>query len=327
MSGKEQKQTTTAVASGRRVIDIEIDGLRAVAARLGRDFERAVELVAGCGGRIVVTGMGKSGQVSKKIAATLSSTGTTALFIHAAEAAHGDLGMLARGDLCLAVSNSGTTAEILTLLPAIKRLGIGIIALTGDARSPLGQAADVVLDVSVDKEACPLDLAPTASTTATLAMGDALAVAVLERRGFSTEDFARLHPGGALGQKLIRVSELMHTTVPTVQQQTPLEATLEAITTGGLGTVAVVDERGRLAGIITDGDLRRGLVRCQDLSGLRAQDLMTAQPKTVAPQALAAEALALMEEHSITSLLIVDPDHGRPTGIIHMHDLLRAGIA
>ena len=181
MSGKEQKQTTAAVASGRRVIDIEIDGLRAVAARLGRDFERAVELVADCGGRIVVTGMGKSGQVSKKIAATLSSTGTTALFIHAAEAAHGDLGMLARGDLCLAVSNSGTTAEILTLLPAIKRLGIGIIALTGDAHSPLGQAADVVLDVSVDKEACPLDLAPTASTTAMLAMGDALALTVSRR--------------------------------------------------------------------------------------------------------------------------------------------------
>ncbi|MFP6626265.1 MAG: KpsF/GutQ family sugar-phosphate isomerase, partial [Deltaproteobacteria bacterium] len=318
MSGKEQKQTTTAVASGRRVIDIEIDGLRAVAARLGRDFERAVELVAGCGGRIVVTGMGKSGQVSKKIAATLSSTGTTALFIHAAEAAHGDLGMLARGDLCLAVSNSGTTAEILTLLPAIKRLGIGIIALTGDARSPLGQAADVVLDVSVDKEACPLDLAPTASTTATLAMGDALAVAVLERRGFSAEDFARLHPGGALGQKLIRVSELMHTTVPTVQQQTPLEATLEAITTGGLGTVAVVDERGRLAGIITDGDLRRNLADPTTLISQTAEAIMTSSPHTIMESMLAAQALNLMEAERVTSLIVVDEDC-LIRGVVHLH--------
>ncbi|MFP6599049.1 MAG: KpsF/GutQ family sugar-phosphate isomerase [Deltaproteobacteria bacterium] len=319
-----------ALASARRVIGLEATALAAMAERLGEPFAAAVETIAAIDGRVVVTGMGKSGQVCKKIAATLSSTGTAAVFLHAAEAAHGDLGMFARGDVCLAVSNSGTTQEILELLPAVRRLSLPLVAMTGGLDSPLAVEADFVLDVSVAEEACPLGLAPTASTTATLAMGDALAVAVLERRGFDEQDFAMLHPGGALGRQLLRIAELMHgqDELPVVGPDEPAHSTLEAMTAGGLGVVAVVDQ-GRLAGVVTDGDVRRALLAHTGkdaFDSLSAAGIMSSDPKTVAAEALATEALALMEEHAITSLFITDKE-GRPCGILHMHDLLRAGLA
>jgi len=318
-----------ALSAARRVLRIEADAITEAARRLGPEFERAVEIVIECRGRVVVTGMGKSGQICRKIAATLASTGTSSFFLHPAEASHGDLGMLARGDVCLAVSNSGTTRELVALLPAMKRLSVPIIAITGGKQSPLAETADVVLDSQVAEEACPLGLAPTASTTVQLAVGDALAVAVLERRGFSSDDFALLHPGGALGRRLLRVRDVMHPTteVPRVPEREPLRGVVEAITKGGLGVTAVVDETGTLAGVITDGDLRRALMRNTDVSAAVAADVMTRTPKTVAAAALAAEALATMEKHSITSLFIIDEPTRRPLGVIHLHDLLRADIA
>ncbi len=316
-----------AVATARRVLDVESRAVTEMGQRLGADFVRAVEMITACQGRVVVTGMGKSGQICRKIVATMSSTGTAALFLHAAEGAHGDLGMFARGDVAVAVSNSGTTEEVLLLLPAIKRLGLPLISITGGMDSPLARAGDAVLDVSVREEACPMGLAPTASTTCTLAMGDALAVAVLEAKGFTERDFALLHPGGALGRRLLRVNEIMHhdVGVPTVSRAMAMPEVLAAMTSGGLGVVGVVDDEGRLAGIITDGDLRRALMRRTSLDGASAGDVMTASPKTVDAEALAAEALAAMERHSITSLFIVED--GRPRGIIHLHDLLKAGVA
>jgi arabinose-5-phosphate isomerase len=328
-----QRSTETpersAVESARRVFSIEIDALRAVADRLAADFSRAIEMIFGCKGRVVVTGMGKSGLVCRKIAATFASTGTPSFFLHAAEGAHGDLGMVARRDVCLAVSNSGKTTELLAILPAVRRLAVPVIAVTGDATSPLARDADIVLDVGVPQEACPLGLAPTASTTATMAIGDALAVAVLERRGFSEEDFARLHPGGALGTRLLRVRDVMaaHREVPTVTRTTAMHDVLEAMTSGSLGVVAVVDARDRLCGVITDGDVRRGILRHGSFDRLTADAVMSATPKTIAASALAAGALATMEAHAITSLFIVDAESQRPLGIVHLHDLLRAGVA
>lgn len=320
---------STALDSARRVLAIESEAIAEASRRLGGGFERAVEIILACRGRIVVTGMGKSGQICRKIAATLASTGTSSFFLHAAEASHGDLGMLARGDVCLAISNSGTTRELVALLPAMKRLALPIIAITGGRNSPLAENADVLLDAGVSEEACPLGLAPTASTTVQLAIGDALAVAVLERRGFSSDDFALLHPGGALGRRLLRVSDLMHETaaVPRVGQHEDLRAVLEAMTAGGLGVAAVVDTDGALHGVITDGDLRRALLRDGEIRTKTAGEIMTRSPKTVASAALAAEALAVMEKHSITSLFIVDPRTRSPVGIIHLHDLLRADVA
>jgi len=314
--------------TARSVITLEAEALEALRDRLDENFDCAVEQVVACSGRTVIVGMGKSGQICRKLAATLSSTGTAALFLHAAEAAHGDLGMLARGDVCIAVSNSGTTEEVVMLLPSIKRLGLPLIAMTGNTGSPLAEAADVVLDVGVAREACPMNLAPTASTAATLAMGDALAVAVLEAKGFTERDFAVLHPGGALGRQLLRVSEVMHSasTVPLVGSGSSLEDGLCVMTEGGLGTVGVIDESGCLVGVITDGDLRRAVMQHKDLDGLAVEQAMTTSPKTVRAQSLAAEALALMERHTITSLFILDTD-GKPRGIIHLHDLLRAGVA
>lgn len=315
--------------TARRVLEIEAAAIREASRRLDQGFERAVELVMGCRGRIVVTGMGKSGQVCRKIAATLASTGTSSFFLHAAEASHGDLGMLARGDVCLAVSNSGTTRELVALLPAMKRLGLPIIAITGGRSSPLAENADVVLDAGVEVEACPLGLAPTASTTVQLAVGDALAVAVLEQRGFSSEDFGLLHPGGALGKRLLRVADVMHPSgeVPRIGESDPLAAVLQAMTTGGLGVVAVVGARGALIGVVTDGDIRRGLLRDDSFQTRSAGEIMSRSPKTVAATALAAEALATMEKHSITSLFIIDPASHAPVGVIHLHDLLRADVA
>ncbi len=312
---------------GRRVLEIEARAVADLARRLGGEFERAVEEIAACQGKVVVTGMGKSGIVCRKIASTLASTGTPAFFLHAAEALHGDLGMLVRGDLVLAVSNSGETEELIRLLPVIKRLSLPLIAITGNPESNLARRADVVLDVSVAEEACPLGLAPTASTTATVALGDALAVALLEHKGFRPEDFAALHPGGALGRRLLKVSELMHVgpEIPLVRESTSMREVVLEMTSKRLGVTGVVNEAGRLVGVITDGDLRRGLERRGDILALTAADVMTCNPKVVEADTLGAKAVAVMEAHAITSLFIVD-DEGLPAGIIHLHDLLRAGV-
>ena len=317
----------TPLAHARRVLAIEADAITAVAARLGDEFTRAVELIARSAGKVVVTGMGKSGHVCRKIAATLASTGTPAFFLHAAEALHGDLGMLARDDLVLALSNSGETSEILALLPVLKRQSLPLVAMTGAPDSTLGRAADIVLDVRVAEEACPLGLAPTASTTVTLALGDALAVALLEHRGFRSEDFAALHPAGTLGRKLLRVADLEHrgAAVPIVTAGTAMRDTLLEITGKRLGVTAVVDDGGRLVGIVTDGDLRRALAGGGDLLAERAAAVMSRSPKTIPSDALAARAVAIMEQHAITSLFTVDAG-GRPVGVIHLHDLLRAGV-
>jgi arabinose-5-phosphate isomerase len=313
--------------AARRVLEVEAEAVRALAERLDDRFTRAVQLLLACQGRVVVTGIGKSGLVARKLAATLTATGTPALFLHPAEAVHGDLGMVVRGDVVVALSNSGETGELLALLPSIKRLGVPLIVLTGSLDSRLAGHGDVVLDVSVQEEACPLNLTPTASTTATLALGDALAVALLARRGISPEDVARVHPGGALGRRLIQVEELMHrgAAVPRVREDARLAEALGEMTAKRLGCTTVVDGGGRLAGIITDGDVRRAVERGGVLPAT-AGDLMTRRPKTVGRTELAAAALALMERHAITQLLVVDDD-GRPDGILHLHDLLRATIA
>ena len=311
----------------RRVLEIEAAAIHALADRLDDGFAQAIERIAACAGKVVVTGMGKSGHVCRKIAATLASTGTPAFFLHAAEALHGDLGMVERKDLVLAISNSGETQEILDLIQILERLGLPLVAMTGRLDSTLARAADVVLDVSVAEEACPLGLAPTASTTATLALGDALAVALLEHRGFRAEDFAALHPAGALGRKLLKVDDLMHTgdALPRVATTTPMKKVLLEITSKHLGVTAVVDADGRLAGVVTDGDLRRALADSGDLLAQTAVAVMSRRPKTIDAGALAAKALAIMEQHAITSLFVVDAD-GRPTGVVHLHDLLRARV-
>ena len=285
-----------------------------------------MDVLVACEGKVVVSGLGKSGLVCRKIASTLASTGTPALFLHAAEGLHGDIGMLTRGDVLLAVSNSGSTEVIAMLAPA-RRLGLPVVAMTGDRGSQLGRAADVVLDVSVAEEACPLGLAPTASTTATLALGDALAIALLERRGFSAEDFGTLHPGGALGRRLRRVDELMHTgaELPLVSGSATMADVLREVSAKRLGLTGVLGADGTLAGIITDGDLRRAVQRHGDVLRFAESELMTRAPKTVSAGALAESALALMEQHAITALFIVDAD-GRPAGVLHLHDLLRAAV-
>lgn len=313
---------------GREVLEIEAAAVERLIERIGEDFARACELMLACRGRVVVTGMGKSGHIGNKIAATLASTGTPAFFVHPGEASHGDLGMITGGDVVFALSNSGETAEVVTLLPLIKRLGVPLVAMTGKPGSSLARTADVHLDVSVAKEACPLNLAPTASTTAALAMGDALAVALLEVRGFTHEDFARSHPGGSLGRRLLlQVSDLMHTgpALPRVNPDVPLREALLEMTRKGLGMTAVVDETGRLLGIYTDGDLRRTLDRQVDVHGTPVREVMTGTPRTGHADMLAGEALAMMEKHKINALLVVDGD-GRLVGALNMHDLLRAGI-
>jgi arabinose-5-phosphate isomerase len=316
------------LARARRVLDVETAALTALRDRLGEEFVRAVALLLACRGRVIVTGVGKSGLVCRKIAATLASTGTPAFFLHAGEGSHGDLGTLVRGDVLLAVSNSGETEEVLRVLPAARRLGIPLVAVCGDRDSTLARTSDVILDVSVPEEACPLGLAPTASTTATMALGDALAIALLEERGFSVEDFALLHPAGALGRRLLRVEDVMHrgAEVPLVPEHASLKDSLVEITSKRLGVTGVVDVAGALLGIVTDGDLRRGLERDADIRSLTARDLMTRAPKTIGGGALAAEAVAIMERHAITSLFILEDGSGRPAGVIHLHDLLRAGI-
>lgn len=296
--------------------------------RLDERFDQACELVLDCRGRVVVSGMGKSGHIAGKIASTLASTGTPAFFVHPGEASHGDLGMVTPEDLVLALSNSGETAEMLTILPVIKRMGIKLIVFTGARDSTLGRAADVCLDASVEHEACRLNLAPTASTTVMLALGDALAVAVYEARGFTREDFARSHPGGALGRRLLLyVSDVMHggDRIPRVGEQALLTEALLEMTGKGLGMTAVTDGHGRLVGIYTDGDLRRTLARSVDLKTCRVADVMTRQPCTVSPASLAAEAVALLHAKSINGLFVVDAQNV-VVGALNMHDLLRAGV-
>ena len=316
------------VELGRQALTIEIDGLRAQLPRLGWEFARACRICLTCRGRIVVTGMGKSGHIGGKIAATLASTGTPAFFMHPGEASHGDIGMITREDVVLALSNSGETDEILTLVPAIKRLGVPLIAFTGNSVSTLARVATVHLDIGVPAEACPLNLAPTASTTAALAVGDALAVALLKARGFTEEDFARSHPSGALGRRLLlHVKDVMRTgaEVPKVPPDAPLAEGLMEVTRKGLGMTAVVDDRNRVLGVFTDGDLRRALDRAVDLHGTRMDQVMTRQAKTVRANTLAAEAVLLMETHRITALVVVDPDDVL-VGALNVHDLLRAGV-
>jgi arabinose-5-phosphate isomerase len=312
---------------GRQALSIEIDGLRAQLPRLGSDFARACRICLNCRGRVVVTGMGKSGHIGGKLAATLASTGTPSFFVHPGEASHGDVGMITRDDVLIALSNSGETGEILTIVPVIKRLGVPLIGLTGNADSSLARLADVHLDIGVPAEACPLNLAPTASTTAALAVGDALAVALLKARGFTEEDFARSHPAGTLGQRLLFVRDVMRTGehVPMVRPDTSLAEGLMEVTSKGLGMTAVVDAGRRVLGVFTDGDLRRALDNAADLHGTRMEQVMSRLPKTVRPGTLAAEAVHLMETHRITSLIVVD-DALTIVGALNVHDLLRAGV-
>jgi arabinose-5-phosphate isomerase len=314
-------------ALAERVLRLEAEAILGVIRTLDERFERAVAALHGCAGRVIVTGMGKSGLVGRKIAATLASTGTPAFFLHPAEGVHGDIGMVARGDVVLALSNSGETDEMLAILPPLKRLGVPIVLLTGNPKSTLARQSEVVLDVSVSEEACPMNLAPTSSTTAALAMGDALAMVLLDLRGLRHEDYAALHPRGTLGWRaLFRVGDLMHTgeAMPVVVESAPLAEAVQEMTRKGLGMTTVVDGEGRLAGVITDGDLRRLHLRGGMFEALRAADVATRTPRTIAADDLAAKALELMEGR-ITSLVVVD-DGQRPRGVVHLHDILRAKI-
>jgi arabinose-5-phosphate isomerase len=315
-------------ALGLAVLETEAEALHGLRERIGDAFVAACRHMLACSGRIVVVGMGKSGHIGGKIAATLASTGTPAFFVHPGEASHGDLGMITTQDVVLALSNSGETDEILTILPIIKRLDVPLVALTGNPASALGRQATVCLDVSVAREACPLGLAPTASTTAALGMGDALAVALLEARGFGADDFARSHPAGRLGRRLLLlVDDLLHTgsDLPVISESARVAEALFEMSAKRLGMTAVVDEHGELTGIFTDGDLRRGLDRDIDVHNTRVADAMTRDCKTVAPGTLAAEALQMMQTHKINALLVVD-EQRRPVGALNIHDLLRSGV-
>jgi arabinose-5-phosphate isomerase len=318
------------IEQAKQVLQIEAEAIERLVDRINEDFVRGVELILACEGKVVVTGVGKSGIIGQKLASTLASTGTPAFFLHPTEGIHGDLGMLDRKDIVLAISNSGETDELSQILPLIKRYGNKLIVLTGGANSTLAQAGDVVLDVSVTEEACPLGLAPTASTTAALAMGDALAVSLLEERGFKKEDFAVLHPGGKLGKRLVlTVRELMHVgdALPRIYEDTLMKEAVVEITSKRMGVTAVMNKREELVGVITDGDLRRALERHPDLLELKASEAMTHNPKWIEADTLAAQAVQQMEEYAITSLFVFDKAGDKtPQGIIHLHDLLRAGV-
>ena len=321
-------QTRDLIDSAQRTIRLELEAVQDLLPRIDADFIKACELILNCKGRVVVVGMGKSGHIGNKIAATLASTGTTSFFVHPAEASHGDMGMITQDDIVLALSNSGSTAEIVTLLPLIKRLGIRLISMTGNPDSPLAKAAEVNLDARVSQEACPLNLAPTSSTTASLVLGDALAIALLEARGFTAEDFAFSHPGGALGRRLLlKVENVMHAgdALPRVRRGTSLRDALLEMTQKGLGMTVVLEEDGRLAGIFTDGDLRRTLDKGIDVRQALIDEVMTPHGKTARAEMLAAEALKIMEDHKINALVVID-DRDNPVGALNMHDLLRAGV-
>ncbi|MCC6533174.1 MAG: KpsF/GutQ family sugar-phosphate isomerase [Burkholderiales bacterium] len=316
-----------AIASARLVLDIEAQAIAALKQHIGADFERALDIVLNCRGRVVVCGIGKSGHIARKIASTLASTGTPAFFVHAAEASHGDLGMITREDVFIALSNSGESAELLVIVPLIKRRGAKLIALTGNPASSLGGQADVCLYAGAAKEACPLNLAPTASTTAALALGDALAVALMQARGFSDRDFASSHPGGKLGTKLTLVRDAMRTgeAVPHVQHTASVYEAVGEMSRGRMGVTAVLDDSGAVTGIFTDGDLRRTLGRLTDFHGTRIVEVMTRAPRTIQPDRLAAEAVQIMEQYKVNQLLVVDAGQ-RLIGALNMHDLFRAKV-
>jgi len=317
------------VETAKRVLKIEADAIQCLMDKIDENFERAVELIYRCTGKVVVMGVGKSGIIAKKIASTLASTGTPAFFVHPVEGMHGDLGMLAKEDIVMILSNSGETDEISRILPLLNRLGNGLIAFTGNIDSNLAKAGDVILDVCVEEEACPFGLTPTASTTAAMALGDALAIALLERRGFKDEDYAALHPGGYLGKRWLKVEELMHTgeAFPMVREDTPMRDAIFEITSKRLGVTGVADADGNLVGVITDGDLRRALERYEDLLSRKALEVMTRNPKWIEKDTLAARAVQKMEEYSITSLFVFQSREDKTlVGIIHLHDLLKAGV-
>ncbi|MGH8124657.1 MAG: KpsF/GutQ family sugar-phosphate isomerase [Rhodanobacteraceae bacterium] len=321
-------ERTTLVASARKVIRIESGAIADIEARIDGDFSKACRLILACDGRVVVSGMGKSGHIARKIAATLASTGTPAFFVHPGEASHGDIGMITPHDVVLLISNSGETEEILTIVPFLKRQGNALIAMTGNPRSSLAQGANAHLDASVSNEACPLGLAPTASTTAALVLGDALAIALLEARGFTADDFARSHPAGALGRRLLKIADVMHTgdTVPMVNADATLTQALMEMSRKGLGMTAIVDNAQRLLGVFTDGDLRRSLDdHGVDLRTTPVSSAMSRHPKVIGPDKLAAEAAQLMETYKIHALLVVD-DAQRVVGALNIHDLLRARV-
>jgi len=329
MSTRKPDRETVLAERGRHVLSVEARGIEGLRDKLAENFVRAIDILLDIPGKVVLTGVGKSGLIGRKIAATLASTGTPSFFLHPTEGMHGDIGMVRKGDAVIALSNSGETEEIVRILPVFKRLGLPLIALTGDPGSTLARLADVTIDVGVQEEACPMGLAPTASTTAVLAMGDALAVVLFEEKGFSPADFARMHPGGALGHRLQSVEDVMHRDreIPLVSLDTPLKDALFAISAKRLGVTGIVDDAGSLAGVITDGDVRRAVERGIDLFGTRAGDVMTPHPKRILSSDLAASALRKMEEHSITSLFVFDAvDSDRPVGIVHIHDLLKAGL-
>jgi len=318
------------INNAKKVLIIESEAIRDLADRLGQEFFRAIDILKSCKGKVVVTGLGKSGLVGQKIAATFASTGTPSFFLHPAEGLHGDLGMLSKGDVVLALSNSGETEEVVKLIPYFRRLALPLIAMTGRLDSTVAKSADAVIDVSVKEEACPYNLVPTASTTAMLAMGDALALSLFEEKGFKPEDFAVLHPAGALGKKLLlKVSDVMRSgeQTPMVSPEAPMKEVILVISSKMLGHAAVA-EAGKILGVISDGDLRRAMEKFPNLFELKANDIMTKNPKAIGPDALAAEALARMEKHSITALLVSDnPESKNLLGIIHLHDLLKAGVA
>ncbi|RAI15285.1 MAG: D-arabinose 5-phosphate isomerase [Candidatus Melainabacteria bacterium] len=311
------------------VLKIESESVAKLKRSINENFVEAVEILYACKGRVIVTGMGKSGLIGKKIAATLSSTGTPSYFLHPAESTHGDSGIITKDDVIIAISNSGETEELLHLLPLIKRFGVKMIALTGNLNSTLSKTSDVTLDIGVEKEACPLNKAPTASTTATLAMGDALAVCLLEKRGFSEEDFLIFHPGGTLGKGILfKVEDLMITgdKLPIAKESDDFCDVIKLISEKKLGIAILVDDNGTMTGILTDGDIRRTLIKYPQVHSLKAKDVMTLNPKTIKTSELAAKALHLMEKYSITALAITD-ENNHPVGILHIHDLLKAGVA
>ncbi len=312
----------------KEVFDIEAKSILRLKENIGENFDKAIEILYNCKGRVIVTGMGKSGLIGKKIAATLSSTGTPSYFLHPAESTHGDSGIITKQDVVIAISNSGETQELLNLLPIIKRFGVMMIGMTGKMGSALAQASDVVLDISVEREACPLNKAPTASTTATLAMGDALAVCLLEKRGFTEEDFLIFHPSGALGKGfLYRVSDLMKTEdLPVASESDKFNQVVEIITEHKLGMAMILNSAGELSGVLTDGDIRRTLMKYGNTSNLVIKDVMTVNPKRITASSYGASALNLMEKYSITALAVVD-ENNKPVGVVHIHDLLKAGVA
>jgi len=325
---KNTDAQTSIAEYGKRVIQIETEALASLSERIGPEFEKAVGLIFSSSGRVIVTGIGKSGLIARKIVATMNSTGTPAIFLHPSDAIHGDLGMVQQEDVILLLSKSGNTEEIKNILPIFKRIGVSLISIVGKSDSYLAQMSDVVLDGSVSEEACPLDLAPTASTTVALALGDAIAIALLEKRGFTADDFALFHPGGNLGKRLLLSIDQIMTTgeaMPLVHQAAPLKDAILEITSKRFGATCVVDDQGVLVGIITDGDLRRMLERDTDMKALLAVDVMSPNPKTLYPHALASIALELMEQHKITQLIITNVGK-QPVGILHMHDLIQLGL-